>query len=93
MMKSVIELEEIIVQGLQIDPRNYSAVQNWLETTFSALAPFPEERHRLESSYFSWAASPEEKIEQGLQILNDAVDSLTYTRPDDNYQVECFSTL
>ncbi len=32
-MKSVIELEEIIVQGLQIDPRNYSAVQNWLKTT------------------------------------------------------------
>jgi hypothetical protein len=73
------ELEKLIVQGLQMDRRNYLAVQDWLETTFIALAPFPEERHRLELACFS-NATPEEKIEQGLEILNDATDRLLYTR-------------
>ncbi len=88
-MKSILELEEIIVQGLQIDPRNYSAIQSSLETTFSALAPFPEERRRLKSAYFGGTAYPEEKIEQGLQILNDAVDRLINTQPEPLWNVNC----
>jgi hypothetical protein len=83
------ELEKLIEEGLYIDFRDYSAIQNWLDRSFIALDPFSEERHRLEPVCPSGFASPEEKIEKVLEILNDVADRQKYPRPEPLCNVNC----
>jgi len=89
-MKDSFELEKLIEQGLRMDVRDYSGVQSWLETTYMMLAAFPEERRLLELSCFRRSTSLEEKVEQGLEILNAAADRLQYGEPDPLCNINCY---
>jgi len=88
-MEDLFELEKLIEQGLQVNFRDYSAVESWLDRAHMALTAFSEERHRFELACFSDLASPGEKVEKGLEILNVAADRLTYPHPEPLCNVNC----
>jgi hypothetical protein len=70
------ELEKLITEGLGIDFRDHFAIQNWWFSTYTALAPFPEEQYRFRDVFISDFGTPEKQIERGIEILNDVVDCL-----------------
>ena len=75
-MEDLSELEKLIAEGLGIDYRDHFAIQNWWFSTYTALAPFPQEQYRFKDVFLSDFGIPEKQIERGLEILNDVVDRL-----------------
>lgn len=72
-MEQEWKLERLISAGLQIEFGDYLAVENWLYEAYMALSPFPGQRNMLRLACSEWTA-PEEMIQRGLEILNEALD-------------------
>ena len=81
-MKDTSELDQLIERGAHLDIQHYSDVQDWFESTESALIPFPGERQILERMFFGGVDSLEDKIEKALDVLHCAVDRVNRPEPE-----------